>query len=225
MTQAALDYEAMTDAELAGIASRGDRQAFRLIMQRCNQRLFRISRSVVGSDDEAEDVVQETYLRAYAALKDFRGASSLLTWLTAIALNEARMRLRKRKPLVDLDTMTHASAQIIPLHAGAPVDPEAEAGRAEARHLMESALDHLPADYRTVFMLRDVEGMTEEETAHQLEIPIGTVKTRLHRARRMLRRDLDRTLSSGITGIFPFLGDRCSQITERVLQMLDGTGR
>ena len=221
MTEVATDYSAMSDAALARAAGQGDKDAFRQIMQRCNQRLFRVARAIVANDDEAEDILQETYMRAYAALPRFRGDSSLLTWLTAIALNEARGRLRRRKSLVELQDMEKSSAQVILLHgAWSASDPEAETVRAEARRLLEAALDHLSSDHRVVFVLRDVEGLSEEETAAQLKLRVGTVKTRLHRARKALRQDLETKLSAGMASIFPFLGRRCARVTEKVLARL-----
>lgn len=224
MPQTAPDYEAMADLSLAHHAGRGDREAFRTIMQRCNQRLFRVARAVVGSDDEAEDVLQETYLRAYVALHSFRGDCALSTWLTTITLNEARGRLRKRKVLEELTAMDEETrSRIIPLHSHASVaDPEAEAARTEVRRLLESAVDALTPDFRLVFMLREVEGLSVEETSAQLGLSAGTVKSRLHRAHAALRRELDRKLTAGLSSAFPFLGRRCARITQRVIARLDG---
>src|SRR5512147_19780 len=114
MKQTALDYAAMADTGLLRLAQDGDREAFRAIMQRCNQRLFRVARAVTGGDDEAEDVLQDAYLKAFAAIGRFRGEASLLTWLTAITLNEARGRLRRRRPTASLDVMEETGVHIIP---------------------------------------------------------------------------------------------------------------
>ena len=217
----ALDYGALADAELAALVQQGNRMAFVAVMQRCNQRLFRIARSVVRDDNEAEDVLQEAYLRAFAAIGNFRGEASLFTWLTRITLNEARGRLRKRRPSVALDALEAAQetgAELIafPRSLNAP-SPESEAARSETRRLMEAAIDELPEPFRIVFILREIEECTVEETAGQLGLLPETVKTRLFRARRLLRRALSEKLASSVTEAFPFLGARCLRITEAVL--------
>jgi RNA polymerase sigma-70 factor (ECF subfamily) len=190
-------------------------------MTRSNQRLFRVARGVTRDESEAEDVLQEAYTRAFAKLETFRGESSLLTWLTRITLNEARGRLRKRRNTIDLDRLEAAlqkGAQVIAFPPAAGSDnPEADAGRAQVRRLIEHAVDDLPDAFRMVFIMRDVEECSIEETAANLAIKPETVKTRLFRARRMLRRSLDEQLSSTMADAFPFLGARCQRITDRVL--------
>ena len=224
-TNAARDYHGMAEADLVRAARGGDHEAFRAIMQRCNQRLFRVARAVVGSDDEAEDVLQEAYLRAFAAIGDFRGEASLLTWLTAVTLNEARGRLRKRRRLVDINLMDQMNSHIVPF-PGQPVasDPEGDAGRIEVRRFLEEAIDSLAPDFRVVFMLREVEGCDLAETARQLDLNPQTVKSRLFRARLALRRELEKRLSGGMDGVFPFLGMRCEALSERVLARLEQRG-
>jgi RNA polymerase sigma factor (sigma-70 family) len=219
---AALDYAVLTERELVNLAQAGNPEAFRLIMQRCNQRLFRVARSVLGNDSEAEDVLQEAYTRAFASFSGFRGDSSLLTWLTAITLNEARGRVRKRRTTVDLTHVENAqkeSAEVL-MFPSARSDPEENLARAQIRHMLEHAIDELPEPFRLVFMMRDVEECSIEETALHLNLRPQTVKTRLFRARRLLRDALDEKLSDTLKGSFPFLGARCSRITERVLQRL-----
>jgi RNA polymerase sigma-70 factor (ECF subfamily) len=221
MVQTALDYAAMTDLSLAMLAAKGDRDAFHTIMKRCNQRLFRVARAVVGSDEEAEDVLQAAYLSAFRALATFRADSSLYTWLTTITLNEARARLRKRRPTLELTVLEQDSAFIIPFPGMAfSPDPEAEAGRGQARAVLENAIDSLPPDFRVVFVLREIEGCTLEEAAAQLAIPVATVKTRHFRAKRLLRRALEQRFVAGLGEVFPFLGERCDRICERVLGQL-----
>lgn len=225
----AVDYQALGEAELVERARRGEREAFRAIMQRCNQRLFRTARSVVRDDNEAEDVLQEAYLRAFAAIGRFRGEAGILTWLTRITLNEARGRLRRRRSVVDIDEIEAAQAgrgQVLAFPAaGMATDPEADAARAQMRRLLESAVDELPEAFRTVFIMRDVEECSIEETAASLGLKPETVKTRLHRARRQLRRALDEKLSASLGSAFPFLGARCQSITDKVLaRMASGMG-
>ena len=211
----------LDDAALAARAAGADAAAFRLIMERNNARLYRVARGVLRNDAEAEDVVQEAYLRAFAKLKDFRAEASLSTWLTRIALNEALGRLRTRRPGADLSAL-HAGEEraiLFPM-SPAPAGPEGEAGRAQARAVLEHAVDALPEAFRLVFVLRDMEGMSIEETAAALSIRPETVKTRLHRARRMLRRSIERMLSAGFADIFPFDGERCVRMADRVVARL-----
>lgn len=219
MNQIALDYAGMSEKRLLDHARDGDRQAFGAIMQRCNQRLFRVARALMGNDAEAEDVLQEAYLKAFSALGDFRGESGFATWLTAIALNEARGRLRRRVPTMDLNIMDEI--RVIPFPGSHELlDPEAEAERSDARRFLEKAIDELPPDFRIVYMLRDVEGCSVEETAGQLALNPATVRTRLFRARKLLRQALEKSLSEGAASVFPFQGRRCQRITERVLAIL-----
>jgi RNA polymerase sigma-70 factor (ECF subfamily) len=194
-------------------------------MQRHNRRLYRVARGVLNDDAEAEDVVQEAYVRAFTHLDGFRGEAQLSTWLTRIALNEALGRLRRLRTTVDLkdiDTINdQGEARVIYLpSARQDSDPEAAAARAEVRRLLERAMDELPAPFRMVLVLRDIEEMSTEETAAHLGLRPETVKTRLHRARRLLRQSLDRTLSSAMRDVFPCAGARCARITEAVLDRL-----
>ena len=223
MSNAARDYAALAETDLARFARAGDREAFRAIMQRCNQRLFRVARAVVRDDAEAEDVLQEAYTRAFAAIAGFRGEAGIATWLTRIVLNEARGRLRARRPTTDLDEVETAqvSARVLPFPGrNGPDDPEADAARAQIRGILETAVDDLPEPFRLVFILREVEELSVEETAAHLAIRPETVKTRLHRARRRLREALDARLADVMVGAYPFLGPRCARITEAVLQRL-----
>jgi RNA polymerase sigma-70 factor, ECF subfamily len=223
MRTLALDYAGLPEPELVSFARAGDRQAFRAIMTRCNQRLFRIARAVVRDEAEAEDVLQEAYTRAFSAIAGFRGESGVATWLTRIVLNEAHGRLRRRKATVDLDQLEAAqeSAQVLSFPGMArSEDPEADAARAEIRRLLERAVDDLPEPFRLVFILREVEELSVEETARHLNLKAETVKTRLHRARRRLREALDAQLADAMVGAYPFLGARCERITEAVLRRM-----
>ena len=222
---APVDYTALDDHALVSLVLSGERDAFRHIMQRCNQRLFRVARAVIGEDSEAEDVLQEAYMRAYHKLDTFRGDSTLLTWLTTIVLNEARGRLRKRHRMVGLEQIdaapddTHQVIQF-PSKFGRE-DPAASTARAEIRQLLENAIDGLPPAFRIVYMMREVEECTVEETANQLGINAGTVKTRLHRARRLLRAALQDRLASTMGEAFPFMGVRCARVSDAVIARLD----
>lgn len=218
---------AVCDAELAGRIRLGDAAAFRTLIRRHNQTLFRMARSVLRDPTEAEDAVQDAWILAFTRIDQFRDASSLSTWLGRIVLNEALRRLRQRRTMTGLDEDdgsggAPSGAQVIPFPGAQqpPATPEEDAVRAETRRLLERAIDALPDPFRSVFMLREVEQMSVEETASCLGIPPDTVKTRLHRARRLLGQGLRRELSPDLGGVFPFAGERCARITARVLERL-----
>lgn len=220
----AVDYAALPDIELVDLARRGRREAYRQIVQRGNERLFRIARSVLDDDAEAEDTVQEAYMHAFAKLDGFRGEASLLTWLTRIVLNEAYARRRQRRAVVGVEQIEAAQSgesQVLafPSKFGSE-DPAAGATRAQMRELIERAVDRLPEPYRVVFVMRQIEECSIEETANALGIRAETVKTRLHRARRLLHTALQENLSNALTGAFPFLGARCERLTATVMARL-----
>jgi RNA polymerase sigma-70 factor (ECF subfamily) len=209
------------DAELVAHARRGNEAAIRTIVRRYNQRLFRVTRAILRSDSEAEDAVQASYVSAFTHLDGFRGDAQLATWLTRIAINEANGRLRRHHPVADpadLDRAPLDSAEIIqfPL-LGAQPDPEAEMSRQEVRLVIERAIDTLPEPFRVVFVLRDIEGLSVEETAAELSIQPETVKTRLYRARRRLRAAIAEELSGAFSAVFPFDGARCVHMADRVI--------
>jgi RNA polymerase sigma-70 factor (ECF subfamily) len=219
-----VDFATLDDMELVQMARQRDGAAFRVIMQRSNRRLYRIARAVVHDDSEAEDVVQEAYVRAFAGLADYRGESSLSTWLSRIVLNEALGRLRRRRPTVEVTAIeNHQSSQgaIIPfpLTSNQP-DPERTMAQRQIQVLLERAIDELPEVFRTVLMARAVEGMSVEETADLFGLRPETVKTRLHRARRLLREALEKQAGPIMTNAFPFDGWRCEQTTNKVLERL-----
>jgi len=222
--EAVADWAALDDQGLVRQALAGAPQAFRAIMQRHNRRLYRVARGIVGNETDAEDVLQEAYMRAFAHLNEFRGEARLSTWLTRIVINEALGRVRRKRELVELSHLERAerkTAQILMFPTvPASSDPEADAANAQLRRILEQAVDELPQSFRIVFMMRDMEEMSIEETAAQLGIAPATVKTRLHRARRMLRKAFDRRLISTLRDAFPFAGQRCAGIVERVMERL-----
>ena len=211
------------DADLVERARARDEAAIRAIMQANNRRLYRIARGILRNDGEAEDVVQETYVRAFTHLESFRGDSSLATWLARIAMNEALGRLRRQRPSVEFSTLPPGTleAQIIqfPLSA-ASEDPEKTMAQREIQHVVEHAIDELPEAFRIVFITRVIEGMNVEETAELLALKPETVKTRLHRARTMLRDNVERKIGPVVMEAFPFAGKRCERLTDAVLKRL-----
>ena len=211
------------DMELARRARAREAQAFRTIMTRHNRRLYRSARSILRSDSEAEEALQETYLHAFANLAGFRGDSTLATWLSRIVINEALGRLRKRKRAapVSLPVDELPAAQIIAFPASAGLDdPERNMALRQILELVERATDSLPDDFRTVFVARAIEGLSVEETAELLGLKPETVKTRLHRARKLLRERLDDEIGPVLLDAFPFAGRRCERITEAVMERL-----
>jgi RNA polymerase sigma-70 factor (ECF subfamily) len=192
-------------------------------MERHNRRLYRIARSILRNDSEAEDVVQEAYITAFTRLGGFRGDSSLATWLSRITMNEALGRLRRQRPTVDLEAFEaqRTEAQIIKFpHTGTSDDPERTMAQREILRLVERATDNLPEIFRIVFMTRVIEGMSTEDTANLLCLQPETVKTRLHRARKLVREELDKQIGPVLMDAFPFAGRRCERMTNAVLQRL-----
>lgn len=217
----ALD-ETTSDEVLVGAAQGGDARAFRAILTKYNRRLYRIARGILRNDTEAEDAVQEAYVSAFTHLATFRGESSLSTWLSRIVMNESLGRLRSRRPMAELaeaETPSQA-AEIIQFPNTARTDPERTMAQRELLRLVERVTDELPDVYRTVFVTRVIEGMSVEDTADLLGIRIETVKTRLHRARKLVREHLDREIGPVMLDAFPFAGKRCERMTQNVMQRL-----
>lgn len=194
----------------------GDASAFEPIMRRHNQRLFRLTRAILGDDAEAEDATQQTYLSAFTHLATFQGDASFATWLTRIARNEALTRLRKRKRLAE----TPIESDEVPMPGTRPRSPEEGAALAQLTGVIERAIDALPERYRVVFVMREVEGLGTQETAECLEVTEEVVKVRLHRARRQLREALLDDIDAQTPEAFVFLGERCERITRAVLDAL-----
>ena len=205
------------DMQLVRRALARESDAFRAIMKAHNQRLYRIARGVVRNDSEAEDIVQEAYVRAFASLGAFRGDSSLATWLSRIVINEALGRLRKRRRTV---AMPEPQAEIIQFPLNPSDDPERTMAQRQILKLVEQATDSLPDVYRTVFVARVIEGLSIEETADLLGVRPETVKTRLHRARALVRKALDDQIGPVLLDAFPFAGRRCERLTRAVMRRL-----
>ena len=212
-----------SDLDLARCAQMHDLQALRKIMQINNQRLYRLARSILRNDAEAEDVVQETYFLAFRSLDRFRGQSSLTTWLSRIAIHEALGHLRKSRQTQKLmrTAPDPLSANIIPFPDDRTMDdPERSFAQRQILQLVERATDNLPEIFRLVFVARVIEGLSVDETAELLELRPETVKTRLHRARYLIRKQLDEKIGPVLLDAFPFAGKRCGRIVTAVLDRL-----
>ena len=220
----------VNDAELVARIGRRDQAAFEILMRRYNGKLFRVARAIVRDDAEAEDALQDTYLEAYRRIGSFRGESQLVTWLTRIVINQALMRLRRQKR--DRVVVPFSGGRgANPKHPDMPSDmadarvesPPDATMRAEVRRMLERRIDELPVAFRTVFVMREVEDLSVEETAAALSIPAATVRTRLFRARALLREALARDMDSATVEVFQFDGERCDRIVASVLTRVSAT--
>jgi RNA polymerase sigma-70 factor, ECF subfamily len=200
-----------------------DGSAFRAIMQKHNRRLYRIARTILRNDADAEDALQDAYVSAFANLASYRGESTLTTWLSRIVMNEALGRLRRRRATMDLAALEHqrSEAEIIQFPLSTlNDDPERTMAQRQILQLVEQATDNLPEAFRIVFVTRVIEGMSVEETSELLGIKPETIKTRLHRARQLVRDRLEKEIGPVLMDAFPFAGRRCERMTEAVMKRL-----
>jgi RNA polymerase sigma-70 factor (ECF subfamily) len=208
-----------TDEQLVVRARAHDRAAFELLMRRHNQRIYRVVRSILRGADEIEDVIQQAYLQAFTHLDQFGGNARWSTWVCRIAINEALARIRQRGRFVSIDAASEEA--MADFSKGPNSDPERAAAGREFGHLVERAIDELPDIYRSVLILREVEGMTTEETAGVLDVEVDVVKTRLHRARAALRASLENRVGEQMQNAFTFGNERCDRVVAAVLAKLD----
>jgi len=202
--------ETLSDEELVLRVRGGEVALFELLMRRNNQRIFRAARAILRDDHEAEDVMQQAYVRAYEHLHEFEARARFSTWLTRIAVHEALARVRRQRRFAPLPEQTLPGAH----------NPEQETSDVEMRRVLESAVDELPDDFRTVFVLRSIEGMSGAETAECLGIPEETVKTRLFRARSRLREILLASIEPTLPEVYDFHLSRCNRVVAAVLSQL-----
>jgi RNA polymerase sigma-70 factor, ECF subfamily len=216
--------ESWTDQEIVTRVRAGDTGLYEIIMRRYNQRLYRVARAILRDDAEAEDVLQDAYVRAYEHLDQFAGHAPFSTWLTRIAVHEALRRLQQRKRSQQFDNISQDEDGVMNGDARtvleASPDPEQRAAIAEVGRLLEDAVLDLPAPYRTVIMLRDVEELSTAETAAALDLTEENVKVRLHRGRALMRDYLFARVGPGCKQAFPFMGARCDGIVLRVFDRL-----
>jgi len=226
MTALSKPLDALGDMDLVQHVQRGNTNAFAVLMRRYNRRLYRTARAILKDDAGAEDVVQEGYVAAYRHIGEFRGDAQIGTWLTRIVVNQALQALRRTRREQVVVLFDEPPAERDPDDAIAeslsPRSPEAMMLRAEMRRLIERKIDALPEGYRTVFMLREVEDMSVEETATALGIPAATVRSRLFRAKARLREALAQELDTATQDVFGFDGERCDRIVRRVLDQIGG---
>ena len=214
------DCQSIADSEVVDRVRAGETGLYELLMRRYNQRLFRTIRAVLTSDSEAEDVLQETWVRAYEHLDQFAGRASFATWATRIAYHEALARARAGKRWTPVEDPQGDIMPEVNRRQSSPESPEAQAMRGQLGRMLQSAVDALPATYRTVFLLREVEQLSTIETAESLGLSEEAVKTRLHRSRALLRRELQELIGPAVAESYAFLGARCDRTVERVLQRI-----
>lgn len=205
-----------TDDEVIARVRGGDIDHFEVVMRRYNQRLYRTVRAILREEDETVDVMQEAYVNAFTHLNDFSGRARFSTWLTRIAVHEALGRLRKRKRVGALDDTDSEDLLMV----SPAIGPEGRASDGELRVLLEEAVDKLPEAFRTTFVLRSIEQLSVAETAEILDIPEETVKTRHHRARERLQRDLTERVGGTLPELFGFHRPRCDRLVGSVLARL-----
>jgi RNA polymerase sigma-70 factor, ECF subfamily len=213
--------EDWTDEHIVDRVLAGETALYELLMRRHNQRLYRIARAVLRDDAEAEDVMQDAYVRAYQNLASFEGRAKFSTWLTRIALHEALARVRKRSRFQSIESSDSSEGDVMNFVASSGRTPEQESYDRELSSVLERAVLSLPDDYRVVFMLRDVEGMSTEETAQCLSLTQENVKVRLHRAHAKLRKQLYSAVGATTARCFQFHAVRCDRIVSGVFRRLE----
>jgi RNA polymerase sigma-70 factor, ECF subfamily len=206
----------LTDDEVVRRVRSGEKALFEVLVRRHDQRVYRTVRSILRNEGEVEDAMQQAWLQVYLHLGEFAGNSAFSTWLVRIAANEALQRLRRRTPLAAVPD--EAEEEIVDTRAD---DPEERAGSREAVRLVERAVDQLPAHYRSVFMLRDIEGLSTADTASALGIGEEAAKVRLHRARAMLRETLSEMVDGAAPEAFQFLAPRCNRMVAQVMGAIE----
>lgn len=211
----------LTDDEVVARVLAGDASLFEILMRRHNQRLFRAARAILADDTEAEDVMQEAYLRAFRELAAFRGEARFATWLTRIACHEALARAQKRRRLVSIAGGAGSDDRgALPEPRAASAGPDRDLENRELRAVLQQAVEVLPEPLRAVFCLREIEGLSTEETADALGLTIENVRVRLHRAKRALRQTLDRHIGDEVRRLYLFDGARCDRLVAAVFGRL-----
>jgi RNA polymerase sigma-70 factor (ECF subfamily) len=212
--------EEWSDEQVVARVLGGDKALYELLMRRHNQRIYRVARAILRDDAEAEDVMQDAYVRAYQNLASFEGRAKFATWLTRIAVHEALARLRKRQRFQAADISGDWSGDVMNLAVSRERNPEEQTYGREVGGLLEKAVLSLSEEYRLVFTLRDIEGLSTEETARCLELTQDNVKVRLHRAHAALRKQLYRSIGDAASRCFEFHAVRCDRVVSAVFATL-----
>jgi len=212
--------EQLTDEEVVARVLAGETGMFEIVMRRHNQRLYRVARAILRNPGEAEDVMQDAYVRAYEHLDQFAGRAKFSTWLTRIAVHEALARQRRGNRYQELEPMSEREGDPMDRFASMTPNPEQQASNSEIRRLLEEAVEKLPDSYRVVFMLRDVEEMSTIDAAEALEITEENVKIRLHRARVLLRKNLYARAGIERKEAFNFNAVRCDRVVKNVFERI-----
>lgn len=221
MNAAALVPSSTPDSEIVRRVRAGEKALFEVLMRRHNQRLYRTARAVLKDEAEVEDVMQQAYINAFMHLHQFEDRAQFSTWLTRIALNEAFARRQKQQSRDSAATrLDDDTGALMETMRSPDADPERQAYAQELRQVLENAIDELPEGYRTVFMLRDVEGLSTSETGAGLGLGDEAVKTRLHRARAMLRRSVSERIGTVAAGAFQFHAPRCDRVVAAVMERI-----
>ncbi|HMH08336.1 MAG TPA: RNA polymerase sigma factor [Terriglobales bacterium] len=218
--EAATSQEPLSDEEVVARVLAGETGMFEVVMRRHNQRLYSVARAILRNDGEAEDVMQDAYVRAYEHLNQFAGRAKFSTWLTRIAVHEALARQRRGNRYQELEPMSEREGDPMDRFASLTPNPEQQASNSEIRRLLEEAVDNLPDSYRTVFMLRDIEEMSTTDAADVLEITEENVKVRLHRARALLRKSLYARAGMQKNEAFNFHAIRCDRVVKNVFERI-----
>ena len=216
--------EGWADEEVVQRVRAGDTALFEVLVRRYNQRLYRVARAIVRNDAEAEDVMQDAYVRAFARLDQFEGRAQFAAWLTRIAVNEALARLRIQKRMQPLAEDGGEGEITMPADQHS-MNPEEQTSNAELGRILEETLLSLPEQYRTVVMLRDVEEMTTAETAEVLGLTEENIRVRLHRGRAIMRENICDRVGTAPREAFPFLGARCDRMTALVMRRITASSK
>src|SRR5215471_17867384 len=224
VSQAAIPQDPLGDEEVVARVLAGETGLFEIIMRRHNQRIYRVARSILHKDDEAEDVMQDTYVRAYEHLDQFEGRAKFSTWLTRIAVNEALARRQRATRYQELEPGSQREGDPMDRVASLTLNPEQQVADTEIRVLLEQAIEELPDKYRTILVLRDVEEMSTSDAAEVLEISEENVKVRLHRARALLRKGLFARTGTQCKEVFNFHASRCDRVVQTVFKRIHDLG-
>jgi len=215
----------VSDEEVVRRVRAGETGLFEVVMRRYNQRLYRVARAILRDDAEAEDVTQQAYVNAYQHLDQFASRATFSTWLTKIAVHEALARARRRDRFKEQEAVDEWDGDTMDALTSPAPDPERQAFAGELRALIESAIEALPAHYRAVFVMREVEGMSTAESAECLDITEETAKTRLHRARLLLRDTLYERAGIESGAVFRFHAPRCDRVVAAVFEQIEANNR